>query len=102
MTNNCGIACSHCPFDSQNSGTDESCGDFELKYPDEAIAIVQEWSDKNQIETRVEHFFKMIPTAQISKSDKVPKVCLNYLNPKIVCKASCKMCWQAPYKEGEF
>lgn len=105
MTNNCGIACDCCPFesgDNEANEANESCVVFERKFPDKAIAIVQKWSDEHPIETRAEHLLKMIPTAQINKRDKVPKVCLKNLNPKIECKTSCKMCWQAPYKEGEF
>lgn len=102
MTKNCGINCEDCPISSDNNKPCLHCEEFENTYPDKAIEIVQRWSDEHPIETRAEHLLKMIPTAQINKRDKMPKVCLKNLNPKIECKTSCKMCWQAPYKEGEF
>lgn len=45
MTNMCKIPCSRCPIGYEYNGKKLQCYRFENKHLEEAIAIVQEWSD---------------------------------------------------------
>lgn len=103
MTKNCEIGCNHCLIGSHNNGFDLLCVEFENTYPDKAIEIVQKWSDEHQVETRLEHFKKMFPKAEMSSSER-PKACVKHLNGEFECKiskVSCTFCWNEPYN-GEF
>ena len=103
MTGNCEIDCKDCPLDYVNNKAYLSCGEFERAYPDEAIKIVQKWSDEHQPETRAEHFMKMFPNAQLS-NDGRPSICVAYFNENIkscLPERRCTACWDEPYK-GEF
>nr|DAE69337.1 MAG TPA: hypothetical protein [Caudoviricetes sp.] len=100
MTGNCEIDCKDCPISDNNNKTNLPCGEFERTYPDEAIKIVQKWSDEHQVETRLEHFKKMFPNAPIWKGR--PFLCVRNLNKKVSCENDCEKCWNEPYTEGEF
>ena len=103
MTGNCEIDCKDCPISDNNNKTNLPCGEFERTYPDEAIKIVQKWSDEHQVETRMEHFLKVFSNARVDNGR--PSVCVRYLNENIKCslpKTHCKACWNKPYIEGEF
>lgn len=103
MIKNCVIACEDCPISNDNNKTDLPCEVFERTCPDKAIEIVQKWSDEHQPETRLEHFKKMFPKAEMSSSER-PKACVKHLNGEFECKiskVSCTFCWNEPYN-GEF
>lgn len=100
MIKNCEIACEDCPISNNNNKTDLPCEVFERTYPDEAIEIVQKWSDEHQVETRKEHFLKMFPNASMWKGH--PFLCVSHLSKKVSCENDCKKCWDKPYTEGEF
>lgn len=103
MTGNCEIDCKDCPISDNNNKTNLPCGEFERTYPDEAIKIVQKWSDEHQVETRAEHFLKMHPNARMRSGH--PNACVKDLNNNVSCEVGligCKKCWDKPYIEGEF
>lgn len=100
MTGNCEIDCKDCPLDYSNNKANLSCGEYERAYPDEAVKIVQKWSDEHQVETRKEHFLKMFPNASMWKGR--PFLCVRNLSKKVSCENDCKKCWDKPYTEGEF
>ena len=100
MTGNCEIDYKDCPISDNNNKTNLPCGEFERTYPDEAIKIVQKWSDEHQVETRLEHFKKMFPKAPILGGR--PILCVRNLTGEVSCEAStCEQCWNEPYN-GEF
>lgn len=102
MIKNCEIACEDCPISSDNNKTDLPCEVFERTYPDKAIEVVQEWSNEHPVETRMEHFLKVFPNAQMFENG-YPFICVKNLNKKVSCEAcKCEMCWNEPYTEGEF
>ena len=63
----CKIDCANCPLNSSNNGTNDmtSCSDFEIFYPEKAIAIVQKWSDEHPQKTYLTEFLKHYPNAQL-------------------------------------
>nr|DAU95418.1 MAG TPA: hypothetical protein [Caudoviricetes sp.] len=104
MTGNCEIDCKDCPISDNNNKTNLPCGEFERTYPDEAIKIVQKWSDEHQVETRAEHFLKMYPNARMHNNGH-PNACVKNLDNNVsceVCLNGCKKCWDKPYEDGEF
>ena len=94
--------CLECGFyiSNKNKGEEFSCRGFQKNRPDEAVKLVQKWSDEHQVETRKEHFLKMFPNASIWKGR--PFLCVRNLSKKVSCENDCKKCWDKPYTEGEF
>lgn len=79
------------------------CSTLAVEHWEEVINVVQKWSDEHQPETRLEHFKKMFPKAEMSSSER-PKACVKHLNEEFECKISkisCTFCWGEPYN-GEF
>lgn len=94
-----GSYCLKCGF-YLNKNENITCRIFQMNHPDKAIKIVQEWSNENPVETRLEHFLKMFPNAPIWKGR--PFLCVRNLNKKVSCENDCEKCWNEPYTEGEF
>lgn len=63
----CEISCEECPLSSMNNGEDIVCSDFETCYPEKAIAIIQEWSDKHPQKTYLTEFLKNYPNAKLDE-----------------------------------
>lgn len=62
LTKGCYISCSDCPFAQHNNGMGEDCcGDFEMKYPEMAVEIVEKWAEEHPIKTRQSEFMKLFP-----------------------------------------
>ena len=103
MTKSC-TGCNTCPLAFNKNDRHIPCGAYEDLYTDKAIAIVQEWSDKHQIETRAERYFKLFPNA-ISDDGGNPLVCYKILNyesqGRECCSKNCSECWQMACKESK-
>lgn len=101
--------CENCPLDYRNNERDVYCHEFTERYTEDAVKIVQKWSDENSIETRAEHFFRTFQNCgkvrhRIS-GDWVPVLKVCTLNNKIECceiGKHCDDCWLELYKEGDF
>lgn len=79
------------------------CRTLTMEHWEEVKNVVQKWSDEHQPETRLEHFKKMFPKAEMSSSER-PMACVKHLNGEFECqisKTSCTFCWNEPYN-GEF
>lgn len=102
----CKLDCSDCPLSISNNGTDISCSHFETGYPEEAIGIVQKWSNEHPQKTYLSEFLKHYPNAELSHG--VPKACLKKLGVVSGCAKtkegdliSCYTCWNQPIEESE-
>ena len=71
---------------------DTGCYSFIKDNPQEAIEIVQKWSDENPIKTRQSEFLKMFP--QVILFDDVINICPNVLTtiPDCSLKKRCDDC----------
>lgn len=88
-----------------------NCADFIEKYPDVAVDIVQEWSDKNpKYKTYIDDFREKIPKADISDKDIMWSLCRKKIyqdeNMSEYCDAIssiriCEKCWNAKMKEDK-
>lgn len=102
---NCFISrpdCDKCPLSDSNNGHDILCTDFECEYPEEAIKIVQKWSDSHKLKTYLDDFIKKYPNAP-KRSTGEPFVCVKRLYG-VDCKCglydNCTHCWNQPMKKS--
>lgn len=99
----CKVVCEKCPLSSDNNGVGECCTDFEMLYPEKAIAIVQKWSDEHPQKTFVTEFLKNYPCAVVN-GDGIPNSVCPYdlgLMDKHDCRKTCIECWNQPIEDGE-
>lgn len=99
----CKVVCEKCPLSSDNNGVGECCTDFEMLYPEKAIAIVQKWSDEHPQKTFVTEFLKNYPCAVVN-GDGIPNSVCPYdlgLMDKHDCRKTCIECWNQPAEGGE-
>lgn len=105
MTNKCIIDCTICHLDKENNGYSLPCSIFEEEYPEEAIKIVQKWSDKHPKITNKEKFIEVMENTfglelKISSNDCPP---LATYEDKL-CHTKCEECrkwWDKPYDKSE-
>lgn len=84
--------CKNCPISIANNGRDVSCTNFPTKYPQEAIEIVQKWSDEHPIKTRQSEFLKMFPEAAMS--DDVIFICPRQVDMSFTCRNASQYCYE--------
>ena len=103
----CKLRCTDCPMGMRNNGIGVTCSDFESSYPEQAIEVVQKWSDEHPPKTFLTEFLKNYPNAELDHG--VPKVCLKKLGAVSGCAKtkkgdlyiSCYRCWNQPIEDGE-
>lgn len=79
MTNACdACSCSKCGLDSLRNGHDITCTELEHEYPEEAVAIVEQWAKEHPVRTYKSVFLEKFPDAKIEKNG-VPYPCIIYL-----------------------
>lgn len=106
------FACKDCGLSLNNNSRDLGCRDFCCKYPQEAITIVQKWSNENlqnPQKTFYDDYKEKYPNALLER-DGTPRVCpyiLGYVTDT-ECpmgadgfKIGCIKCWNRPYIEEE-
>ena len=101
----CEIKCNDCPLYITNNGMDVLCSDFETIYPEQAIAIVQEWSNAHPPKTYLTELLKNFPNTPL-EDDGTPKgICLYELGATSLdnCEVdnACAKCWNQPIKNNE-
>lgn len=101
----CTAICDDCPLCSDNNGTNASCDEFDMLYPNKAIEIVQKWSDEHPQMTMLDKFKEQHPKGMCSGKG-TPIMCpyhLGYEKSKNEeCrnyKGNCVKCWNRPYTE---
>lgn len=104
MTKNCGIACVCCLLHNEFDG----CRHFEYEHPEEAIAIVQKWSEEHPRKTFLQDFLEKYPKARLNEKGYPDDVCpiyLGYLGENFECKGmfdtNCLSCWNQWMETGE-
>ena len=100
----CEIKCKNCPLSQKNNGKGRLCVDYELHYPEKAIAIMQKWSDEHPQKTFLTEFLKNYPNAQLKDDETPVGICPHHLGliNKENCKnRNCVECWNQPIQDGE-
>lgn len=100
----CEIKCSNCPLCSNKNGEGLPCPEFEMYYPEKAIAIVQKWSDEHPRRTYLTEFLKHYPNVSLG-DDGTPNFCPYRLGLMSIddCRKdhNCVKCWNQPIEDGE-
>lgn len=100
----CKITCANCPLSEKNNGKGRLCVDYEMHYPEKAIAIVQKWSDEHPQKTYLSEFLKNHPNVMLN-DDRTPTFCPYRLGlmGADYCRndGDCVKCWNQPIEDGE-
>lgn len=98
--------CNGCPLCSYLNDTNKTCPVFENDHPNEAIRIVQDWSNANPPRTIMTELLEKYPKASIK--DGVPDFCPSVLGLTPYCNGNyqstsqaCIDCWSKLVKESE-
>lgn len=95
----CKLRCADCPMGMRNNGIGVTCSDFESSYPEQAIEVVQRWSDANPQRTYLTEFLKHYPNTPLG-SGGTPNICPHALGLHNIegCKKNytCIECWNQP------
>lgn len=99
----CKLDCSDCPLSISNNGTDISCSHFETGYPEEAIAIMQKWSDEHPQKTYLSELLKIFPNTPLGDDGTPTSFCPFELGVTMneKCNNECVKCWNQPVEGGE-
>lgn len=99
----CKIGCTNCPLSSENNDKGIKCVDYEMHYPEEAVKIMQKWSDENPQKTYMNKLLKNYPNTPLGKDGTPQCLCPSALGLKEFrnCDNNCIECWNQPLKEGE-
>lgn len=97
--------CHSCPLSVENNSTNFNCINFQRKFPEKAIEIVQKWSDEHPMKTYKDDFLERFPNAY-RHPDGRPAICRNltYGLKAIPCPyngKSCADCWGEVMPETE-
>lgn len=103
----CKVECAKCPLSSDNNDAGECCTDFEMLYPQQAIEIVQRWSDEHPLKTYLSEFLKHYPNVQLYDAGIPKGICPYHLG--LMSKDNCRKdhyclgCWNQPIpiEDGE-
>ena len=90
--------CSTCPLNKDMPSYAQRCFTREMKNIEEAIAIVQKWSDEHPVKTIKDDFLEKYPKARMDVKD-VPIICVNHLGYCVECSDICSDCWNRPLSE---
>lgn len=100
----CRVGCVKCPLSAGNNNKEICCTDFESSYPEQAIEVVQRWSDEHPQKTYLSEFLKNHPNALLN-DDGTPTFCpyrLGLMGADDCRKdGNCVKCWTQPIEGGE-
>lgn len=101
----CKLDCSDCPLSSSNNGTGILCSHFEIGYSEEAIAIMQKWSDEHPQKTYLSELLEHFPNVPLTTTEIPEDICPFHLGfmSKDDCRndRNCIKCWNQPIKNNE-
>lgn len=101
----CKLGCTNCLLSSYNNGVGKSCTDFEMQYPQQAIEVVQRWSNANPQRTYLSQFREHYPNAELNPIGVPKGICpydLGLMN-RYDCRKdrNCVECWNQPIGDSK-
>ena len=93
--------CFKCELCDRNNGTTHGCKEFQLRFPEKAVAIIEKWSQEHPRKTFLSDFLEKHPKAPLDIDFGTPQCCpntLGYTNNK-KCLIKCIDCWNRPLEE---
>ena len=103
----CKLNCvADCPLNWSKNGTDVSCETLEKSYPEQAISIIQKWSNENPQKTYLTKLLKTFPNTQLNTNGTPKEMCphelgLNEIEDCGKTDNACVKCWNQPIEDGE-
>ena len=93
--------CDECPMNElRKKKVFWECQRVVMNAPDEAVAIVQKWSNEHPVKTIKDDFLEKYPNAKLNAIDGTPKACPCNLGYEEECIANnCFACWNRPLSE---
>lgn len=85
----CELNCIDCPLSIRNNGVSIPCSNFEILYPEQAIEIVQRWSDKHPQKTYLTDLLEKYPNIPLDNNGKPSYVCPHDLG--LMSAENCKL-----------
>ena len=82
--------CYNCPLDE--------CIEYEKENPEEAVEIVEKWSEEHPQKTILQDFLEKYPNAPVYTEGQ-PRLCpqvLGYFEGGCTGAVSCRSCWNRP------
>lgn len=99
------VSCSECPISQYNNGKDMLCSYFEGLYPEEAVSIIEKWSQEHPQKTMLQDLLEKHPKVML-RDDGTPKcICpgdLGYCEGRYcneINTLDCVACWSRPLEE---
>lgn len=91
--------CTGCEIKSAKNGM--TCGAYIKKYPEKAVAIVEEWSAEHPEETRLTRLLKNYPNMPLKANGIPDRICPVHLGLMDIddCIDDCVSCWNTPLEE---
>lgn len=98
-----GVLCGDCPFSSFDNGMNISCAEIEIDYPEEAVAIIEKWSQEHPRKTMLSDLLEKYPKVSLEKNG-TPVFCPEELGycEKAYCDINdlnCVKCWNRQLEE---
>ena len=100
-----GIDCGGCPIVKKDLIQYEKCFDYCAHYPEEAVAIVEQWAKEHPVKTYKSVFLERFPDAK-KYANGVPIICvchvfgLKHEQENFKCSTStCSDCWNREVEE---
>lgn len=101
----CKLNCDDCPLGRSKNDKGISCETLEKSYPEQAISIIQKWSDEHPQKTYLTELLKVFPNTQVNAYGIPKRICpfdLGLMSAKACRKdRNCAKCWNQTIGDGE-
>lgn len=97
--------CRSCELYDFKNNADMDCDTYIDEYPEQAVAIVEKWSQEHPRKTFLSDFLEKYPNAKLLKNGTPENICpedLGYCDKVDECKPltdDCAVCWNRPLEE---
>lgn len=97
-----GDFCRNCGLSRHNNSKKVGCDYFIREYPEQAVEIVEGFSEAHPRKTIFDDFREKYPNF-MQEIDGTPRACVKYLGYIKACpmSKSCSECWHTPLEEVE-
>lgn len=92
--------CDNCSLGKAVDATNSfDCGDYGISYPDEAVAIVEQWAKEHPVKTYKDVLLEKFPKAKIW-NEMLLLICREDIY-RVECPEhnNCEKCWNEEYRE---
>lgn len=98
-----GIDCGGCPIVKKDLIQYEKCFDYCAHYPEEAVAIVENWAKEHPVRTYKSVFLERFPDALLYENGE-PRTCVENIfgknaRPSDCGECGCFYCWNREVEE---